>query len=66
MTPTEYGYRRCVRCGCWRPLAATKEVEWVCLPGDQVAQGHQCSDDAACSRLADVGQGLFDGDRGGP
>lgn len=64
MTPADHGYRQCVRCGAWRMPGTTREVDWVCLPGDQVARGDQCTDDEVCSRLAGVGAGKLDADEG--
>lgn len=64
MTPAQHGYLQCVRCGVWHRPENVVETSWICLPGDQVAYGHQCKDDAFCSRTADVGQGKLDADEG--
>lgn len=66
MSPEQQGFVKCVRCGCWRRQDGVRAIEWVSLPGDVVTQGHQCSNDAVCGRLAGVGQGRLDADVGQP
>ena len=58
MSPDEQGWAKCVKCGAWRLPGrdgkdAVRVVEWVTLPGDKVAQGHECADELLCRRLAE-------------
>jgi hypothetical protein len=54
MTPDQMGYVKCVRCRVWRRETETRGV----TTGE--ASGHVCTDDAVCSRLAEVGKGTLE------
>lgn len=57
MTPDAHGYHECYRCRVLRPRAELTER----VPGTPL---YHCTDDAVCSRLADVGAGRLDADTG--
>jgi hypothetical protein len=63
MTPTDHGYVKCTRCGCWRPAHLLRVV----LTDGHLPMTDVCKDDAVCSRLAGVGDAKIDvrGDAGG-
>lgn len=51
LTPDLFGYVKCVRCGCWRPISETRLDQWG------ISAATVCVDVAWCGRQAGVGRG---------
>lgn len=55
--PSRHGFKRCVRCGCWRRGDTIAPHHWA----DGTPSGEwACVEPSVCSRLAGVGDGRID------
>lgn len=59
MTPADHGFKKCSRCDCWRPPSEVVVIDNT-IDGARV-KATVCTDDAVCSRLAEVGKGELEG-----
>jgi hypothetical protein len=55
MTPADYGFVKCTRCGCWRPQAQILHLEQMQGLGNTgqppLPKKPQCIDSELCDRL---------------